>query len=132
MSEELKDILVVEDDLDIQEIEKLSLSSVGGYSTTICGSGAEALKLLEQQIPQLVLLDVAMPEMDGPTILKIMRLSPKLAKIPVIFLTAKVQTKEIEEYEKMGVLGIISKPFDPMTLSETILEMWKNHKSSNL
>ena len=123
--EELKRIMIVEDDEDIQEIVKLSLSLIGGFSVFGFTSGEDALNNVLKVKPQLILLDVMMPSMDGPTTLKKMKLMPEAAQIPVFFITAKVQPYEIESYEKMGVLGVISKPFDPMTLSQLVLQLWK-------
>jgi two-component system OmpR family response regulator len=125
---ELKKIMLVEDDTDIQEIAQLALCSIGGFSVTICSSGQEALQLVKNDKPQLILLDVMMPNMDGPEVLKHLRLIPEATAIPVIFMTAKVQQHEISLYKQMGVLEVISKPFDPMTLSETILKIWDKRK----
>lgn len=121
---ELKNIMLVEDDYDIQEIVKLSLSSIGNFNLSICSSGEEALKEVLKSKPQLILLDVMMPVMDGPTTLKNLRLMSEAASIPVVFITAKVQPYEIESYKTMGIVDVISKPFNPMTLSETVLKIW--------
>ncbi|MEI8365532.1 MAG: response regulator [Parachlamydiaceae bacterium] len=123
----LKKILLVEDDFDIQEIIKCTLSSIGGFSVDVCSSGEEALKKISHLKPQLILLDVMMPFMDGPTTLQHLKQMEEAASIPVIFITAKVQPHELASYEKMGVLGTISKPFDPMTLAEIVLQMWKKN-----
>ncbi len=125
MKEELKLIMVVEDDPDIQEIIELSLCSVGGFSVILCRSGEEALKQLAQITPQLILLDVMMPKMDGPSLLMQIRAMPKVNAIPVIFMTAKVQPSEVKSYIQMGVCDVISKPFDPMSLPATILKIWE-------
>jgi len=125
---ELTDILIVEDDPDIQCIIGIALKQVGGFQVQACSSGVEALEKLQSFVPQLVLLDVMMPGLDGPTTLAEMRQRPLLSKIPVIFLTAKALDQEIPEYRKQGVLGVIIKPFDPMTLSDTIRQLWHNHQ----
>lgn len=122
--ETLKTILLVEDDLDIQSIAKMALRQVGGFTIETCSSGAEALQKAPQFNPQLILLDVMMPLMDGPTTLVKIRENPSLANIPVIFLTAKAQAHEIEEYKKLGALDVIIKPFDPMKLASTVLSIW--------
>lgn len=125
MADVLKKIMFVEDDEDVREIANITLTSVGGFSVTMCASGAEALKKVLEAKPQLILLDVMMPGMDGPTTLKNLQLMPEVSQIPVIFITAKVQTREIVSYKEMGVLDVIAKPFDPMTLSEKVLEIWR-------
>jgi two-component system OmpR family response regulator len=122
----LENVMLVEDDVDIQEIAKLALGLVGGLSVTICSSGEEALQKVREAKPQLILLDVMMPNMDGPTTLKQLRLIPEASSIPVIFVTAKVQSHEVASYKKMGAADVISKPFDPMTLSENIRTIWGN------
>ncbi len=124
--EKLESILLVEDDTDIQEIARLALSSIGGFRVTVCSSGEEALQKVLHVKPQLILLDVMMPNMDGPTTLKNLKQIPDAGFIPVVFITAKIQENEVKSYKKMGVLDVIPKPFDPLTLSETVLEIWKN------
>lgn len=125
--EELKTIMLVEDDTDILEIVKACLTVVGGFSVVLCTSGEEALQKVSEEQPQLILLDVMMPNMDGLTTLNKLKQIPEAAYIPVIFMTSKVQTHEIEGYKKMGVLDVISKPFDPMSLAKTVLDIWRNN-----
>lgn len=125
---QLQKILVIEDNEDIQQIIDLALVVVGGFSIVICGSGNEGLKKALSFNPQLILIDVMMPEMDGPTTLKMLRNTPELAHIPIIFTTAKVQPSEVEEYIKLGAIGVISKPFDPIVLPSQILQIWNKQK----
>ncbi|GIV93259.1 MULTISPECIES: response regulator [Chloroflexus] len=120
----LQKILFIEDDPDIQMVAQLALEAVGGYAVQICSSGAEALATAEQFAPDLILLDVMMPGMDGPTTLKELRKRPALANTPVIFMTARVQRHEVEQYLALGAVDVISKPFDPMTLSEQVAAIW--------
>jgi len=120
-------ILYVEDEPDIREIAKLALETVGGFTTMPCASGQEALEVVASFGPDLILLDVMMPDMDGPTTLKLLRKIPEIANKPVIFMTAKVQPQEVEAYREMGALDVIPKPFDPMTLSEQIRTIWQQH-----
>lgn len=120
----LEKIMMVEDDLDIQTVAQLALETVGGFTVKICSSGQEALTNIEDFQPNLVLLDVMMPEMDGPTTLKKLRDTDVGQNIPVIFMTAKAQAHEVEHYKNLGALDVITKPFDPMTLSEQIKEIW--------
>ena len=118
-------ILYVEDEPDIQAVAKLALEQVGGYTLEVCNSGQEALDKAEQFLPHLILLDVMMPEMDGPTTLNKLRDIQGLQNIPAIFMTARVQPHEIEEYIALGAVDVIAKPFDPMTLSSQIREIWE-------
>jgi CheY-like chemotaxis protein len=122
---ELKTLLYVEDDPDIQEIAVLALGHVGGFSVTVASSGAEALALAPACAPDLILLDVMMPGMDGLATLERLRAAPENNSVPVIFMTAKVQDREIQSYRKAGAIGVIAKPFDPMTLAEQVREIWR-------
>jgi two-component system, OmpR family, response regulator len=124
----LNRILYVEDEPDIQAIAKIALESIGGFTVEACSSGQQAISVAESFRPDLILLDVMMPDMDGPSTLQALRKIQQTATTPVIFMTAKVQSQEITSYKKMGAIDIIPKPFDPMTLSQTINTLWnKNH-----
>lgn len=120
-------ILYVEDEEDIRSIAKIALEDIGGFTVEYCGSWAEVLKAIENFEPDLLLLDVMMPEMDGPTMLKELRKRPGFEKIPAIFITAKIQTDEIGEYKNLGVQNVIAKPFDPMRLSDTLKKTWEDY-----
>jgi two-component system OmpR family response regulator len=120
-------ILMVEDEPDIQAIAKLALEAVGGFTVTVCGSGSEALASGPAFAPDLVLLDVMMPGLDGPGTFQAMRHTPDLAEVPVVFMTAKVQPQEIETLRSLGALDVIAKPFDPLTLPSTIRHIWTEH-----
>ncbi|MBE9516821.1 MAG: response regulator, partial [Proteobacteria bacterium] len=98
--------------------------TVGGFTVRICSSGKEALESVRDFDPDLVLLDVMMPGMDGPTTLKAMKSTEGLTELPIIFVTAKVQPQEIAEYRKMGAIDVIPKPFDPMSLANSIRKVW--------
>lgn len=124
MKSVLQKILVVEDNVDIRTIVKFALEKIGGLTVCACASGDEALKNVAEFRPQLILLDVMMPDMDGPTVLKRLRAIPDSAGIPVVFLTAKTTAEEIQILRGLGALDIIAKPFDPMTLSGRVKELW--------
>jgi two-component system, OmpR family, response regulator len=124
---EIKKILMVEDDPDIQTVAEMSLQDVGGFSVRLCSSGLEALSVVGEFMPDLILLDVMMPEMDGPTTLSELRNRDQFKAIPVIFMTAKVQPQEVEAYLLLGAIGVIHKPFDPMLLPGEIREIWQHH-----
>jgi two-component system OmpR family response regulator len=108
-------VLFVDDDPDIRRIASMSLSVVGGYTVTTASSGAEALQSAERELPDVILLDVMMPGMDGLATLGQLRANERTASIPVIFMTAKVQKAEVEQYRAAGA-GFVAKPFDPMRL----------------
>ena len=124
-NQEMQRILYVEDEPDIQAVAKLALEQVGRFTLEVCSSGQEALDKAEKFSPQLMLLDVMMPEMDGPTTLKKLREIAGLEDVPAIFMTARVQPRELQEYMDMGAADVIAKPFDPMTLSNQIRAIWK-------
>ena len=125
MSRELKRILYVEDEANIRTIAVTVLEAVGGFEVVACSSGKEALAAAPGANADLILLDVMMPEMDGPATLAALRAIPQTAQTPAIFMTAKVQQSEILHYKSMGALEVIAKPFDPMTLSAQIVEIWQ-------
>ncbi|KPK38439.1 MAG: chemotaxis protein CheY [Gammaproteobacteria bacterium SG8_47] len=121
----LERILYVEDEPDIQAVARLALEHVGGFKVDVCSSGPEALERVRELRPDLILLDVMMPGMDGPTTLRALREIHDVGAIPVIFVTAKVQSHEVAEYKQLGALDVIAKPFDPMTLSDAVREIWR-------
>ena len=118
-------VLYVEDDPDIQIVAQMALELVGGLSLRICSSGQEALAAAADCRPDLLLLDVMMPGMDGPSALAELRKLPNTATTPAIFMTAKVQAAEVAHYKSLGALGVIAKPFDPMELSQQVRTMWE-------
>ena len=112
----IRKVLLVDDEDDIRTIGQLSLARVGGWETVLAASGAEALAKAAAEKPDLILLDVMMPGMDGPTTFGQLRAQPATAATPVIFMTAKVQKQEVARYLELGAVGVIAKPFDPMAL----------------
>jgi len=120
-------ILYVDDDKDIRHIVKLSLALDPLIELRLCADGAEALEAAADDPwrPDLVMLDVMMPGMDGPSILARMRADDALKHIPVIFMTAKVQPGEIEAYKALGAIGVIPKPFSPVDMPAEIGRLWK-------
>jgi len=117
-------VLYVEDDPDIRAVAQIALEIVGGLELCMCSSGTEALQAAENFRPDLLLLDVMMPGMDGPTTLAHLRQLAQTASTPVIFMTAKVQASEIDFYRSLGALGVIAKPFDPMSLAAQVRQLW--------
>ena len=123
----LERIMHIEDDPAIQEVARVALEVVGGFTVRSCDSGAAGVAAADSFAPQLVLLDVMMPGMDGPQTLAELRKLPVMKDVPVVFMTAKAQTQEVTAYRALGAAGVIIKPFDPMTLSEQIRAIWEQH-----
>ena len=121
----LQRILYVEDEPDIQAVARLALEMVGGFAVKICSSGEEAIREAEAFAPDLLLLDVMMPGMDGPSTLAALRAKPAMVKVPAIFMTAKVQPAEVAYFKSLGAIDVIPKPFDPMTLANQIKSSWE-------
>jgi CheY-like chemotaxis protein len=113
-------ILHVDDEPDIREVVELSLGVDPAFTTRSCGSGKEALTVAAEWQPDIILLDVMMPVMDGPATLVQLRENARTADIPVIFMTARAQAREVDRFRSFGAVGIIPKPFDPMTLAASV------------
>lgn len=113
-------VLIVDDDDDIRTIAALALRTVGKMTVSMARSASDAIELLKVQQPDLVLLDVMMPGMDGTSFFASLKKQPDLAHIPVVFMTARAHGGEIERYLAMGAAGFVAKPFDPMTLAERL------------
>jgi CheY-like chemotaxis protein len=113
-------ILHVDDEPDIREVVELSLGLDSIFDTRGCGSGKEALVVAADWQPDIVLLDVMMPVMDGPETLVQLRENARTAGIPVIFMTARAQAREADRFRSLGAVGVIPKPFDPMTLGASV------------
>jgi CheY-like chemotaxis protein len=121
---ELPRILHVEDDEDIREIVMFALESIGGMDVKQSASGRDALVLAPQMQPDIFLLDYMMPGMNGEETLQALRDMPLFAETPAIFMTAKAQHAEVGKLMRLGAIGVIVKPFNPMTLCEDILSLW--------
>lgn len=118
--EELRSVLLVDDDADIRTIAELSLARVGGLETRLAGSGHEGVALASTEQPDVILLDMMMPDLDGLATLELLRADPATSSIPVIFMTAKVQQRDIGDYRDAGAVGVIAKPFDPLALADEV------------
>ncbi|MCZ8255431.1 MAG: response regulator [Polaromonas sp.] len=130
MTTPLTRILYVEDEPDIRVVAQMALEAVGGFTVIACASGQEALNAAPGAGADLLLLDVMMPGMDGPSTLKGLRELPATANTPVIFMTAKVQAAEVAVYKGLGALEVIPKPFDPMELSAQIQRIWAEQSAA--
>ena len=124
---ELRKVLYVEDEPDIQAVARIALETVGGLEVAVCSNGQEALDRAAAFDPDLILLDVMMPGLDGPDTLMALRKLPGFGAKPVIFMTAKVMEAEVQRYHDLGAIGVIAKPFDPMSLAERVRALWNGH-----
>lgn len=119
----LRKILLIDDDDDIREVAELAFESEGGFEILTASGGRIGIETARRERPDVVLLDVMMPGLDGPSTLALLQESPETSGIPVIFLTAKVQAADKRNLLALGARGIIAKPFDPLQLPATVLEM---------
>jgi CheY-like chemotaxis protein len=122
---QLQRVMCVEDDPDIRMILEFSLAAVGGYFMCMCSGGQAALEQAPLFLPDMILLDVMMPDMSGPETLAALRQQPGMKGVPVVFITAKAMPDELEALLEHGAAGVIIKPFDPMTLPEDIRIYWE-------
>ena len=113
-------VMYVDDEPDIRTIVEFALEDEPGMALQICSSGAQALEAALQFLPDIVLLDVMMPGMDGPTTLQHLKVLPELANTRFAFVTAKVQPQEVAQFKAMGATAVIAKPFDPMALADQV------------
>jgi CheY-like chemotaxis protein len=116
-------ILYVDDEDDIREVARISLELEPEFEVRTCASGRQALNEAASWQPDLILLDVMMPEMDGPETLQRLVASPDTTSIPVVFITARTQAHEVQRYLALGAAGTIAKPFDPMALAGDVRKL---------
>jgi two-component system OmpR family response regulator len=126
MARTLTKILYAEDDADIRKIAVMALEVIGGLTVETCESGAQVVEIARRFQPDLILLDVMMPNVDGPTALAALQKIPELSSIPVAFITAKVMREEVASFLKLGAIAVIGKPFDPQELTQKIIDIWEN------
>jgi two-component system OmpR family response regulator len=127
MSGELKKVLYIDDEQDILDIVQMCLETIGNLEVTTSTNSKDALSLMNEVRPDLVMLDVMMPESDGPSVLNEIRKHKEFEDIPILFVTARVQTEDIDNYKKLGAASVISKPFDPMEISNEVQEAWREY-----
>ncbi|MDX1677343.1 response regulator [Arsukibacterium sp.] len=126
----LQRVMHVEDDESIRTVAEIALTDVAGFTLLSCDSGQSALAQAEAFAPQLILLDVMMPQMDGLQTLAALRQLPSLRTTPVVFMTAKIQQAEKQRYLDVGAIGIIEKPFEPMLLGDMLSELYQQSIAS--
>jgi two-component system, OmpR family, response regulator len=119
----IEKVMMVDDDASIRKVAEICLSRVGKWQVEMVDSGTKALEAASRFKPDVILLDVMMPGMDGTETFKALKGNEATACTPIIFMTAKVQKQEVESYERLGAAGVITKPFDPMTLPDEIRSM---------
>jgi CheY-like chemotaxis protein len=119
----MRRVLIIDDEDDIREVAALSLEATADWEIFTASSGKEGIRVAAAEKPDAILMDVMMPEMDGPTTFKQMQLIPALAGIPVVLLTAKVQGVDQRRFAGLGVAAVLFKPFDPLTLAAQISEV---------
>ncbi len=121
----LQHVACVDDDADILQITKFALEEIGGLNVTAFEGAHAALAGMATAQPDLIVMDVMMPEIDGPTALKQLKRMEEVAHIPVVFMTARVQPHELRDYMALGAAGVISKPYDPVTLTQQLVDIWR-------
>lgn len=125
MSDALTRVVYVEDEPDIQAIVRIALEAIGGMQVAVFSSGQEAIARAAEVQPQLLVLDVMMPGLDGPGTLRLLREQSALRDVPAIFMTAKAQPQEIAALQQQGAIAVVSKPFDPMQLAAELRRHWQ-------
>lgn len=113
-------VLLVDDESDIREVAQVSLEMVAGWDVHTAADGSEGLAAAVAHHPDAILLDVMMPDMDGPSVFEKLQQQEGTRDIPVVLLTAKTQSADRERFVKLGVAGVLTKPFDPMSLADDI------------
>ena len=116
----ISSVLLVDDDDDLRLIGRMALADVGGWEAWLASSGPEAVSLAKAHVPDVILLDMMMPDMDGQAVFEQLRADDATSRIPVIFMTAKVAEHEVAEYLELGAVGVIGKPFDPLSLADQV------------
>jgi two-component system OmpR family response regulator len=117
-------ICYVEDDEDIQRIVRMSLERVGKMTVAVVSDPTQAIQVISEFRPDLVMLDWMMPVMDGPTLFRQMKLRPETSALPVVFITAKAGQRDLDELKALGAVGTISKPFSPKDLPDQLRAIW--------
>jgi two-component system OmpR family response regulator len=128
LAKPLEKVLYVEDEADIRAVAEIALAQLGGLEVQTCTNGLEAPDAVKRFLPDLVLLDVMMPGMDGVATLAALRADPAVPRVPVAFMTARTLPDEIANYLRLGAIGVIGKPFDPLKLAGEVRALWLKHQ----
>ncbi len=118
-------ILIIDDEEDTRSIASMSLGLLGGADVIEAASGKEGLVKAAEELPDVIILDLMMPEMDGAQTLTNLRKNPITENIPVIFLTVKGMFEEFDKLKELGALAVLTKPFDPTLLTNQIIDILK-------
>ncbi len=118
-----KRILIIDDEADIREATQMCLEIMGEWEVFVASSGYEGISKAATEKPDIILLDIMMPGMDGLTTFKLLRENASTAQIPIIFLTAKAQSNEQREFKQLDIAAVITKPYDPYSLSDQIVDV---------
>jgi CheY-like chemotaxis protein len=121
----LRTVLYVDDEPDIREIVEMSLGLIAGLNVLTRPSGEEALEDFDEIAPDMLLIDVMMPGLDGPATVAKLRERPRWANLPFVFMTAKAMPQEVARFKEMGAVEVIAKPFDPMELGRKVVAIWE-------
>ncbi|HEV2500569.1 MAG TPA: response regulator [Terriglobia bacterium] len=126
-------ILLIDDEPAIVEVTRATLEILAGWAVIAASSGSEGVALAAAEQPDAILLDVMMPDMDGPRTLKDLQAGARTGDIPVVFLTAKVQAADIRRFRNLGAAGVIAKPFDPLRLASEVSSIlgWKTERGKS-
>jgi CheY-like chemotaxis protein len=126
----LRSVLIVEDEEDIIEILKIAIEFESNIQLSFAKDGKEGLKMANIEKPDMILLDVLMPGMNGLELIDELKVNAILKEIPIVFLTSRVQRSEILEYKKRGAIGVIEKPFAPLEIVSRIYSFWEENEKS--
>ncbi len=118
----VKRVLIIDDEDDIREVAQTSLEIMGGWNVSTAASSSEGITIAETEQPDVILLDVMMPDMDGPATFQRLQANPATAQIPVILLTAKAQASDQRYFADLGVTAVLTKPFNSVTVAEQVAE----------
>lgn len=119
--------MYVDDDPDLRYIVAMGLEVGGGYTVKVCASGSKAIEELPVFQPDLLILDVVMPEMTGPKTVEVIKKTPGVPEVPLVFMTSKVNPNEIKQYRELGAIGVIRKPMNPMNIAGQVQTIWQKH-----
>ncbi len=118
-----KRVLIIDDEESIQTVVQFGIRMAAGWQVLTASSGPQGIQTAQTEQPDVILLDVMMPEMDGIATFKLLQSHPQTEQIPVIFLTAKAQTSEKRQFNDLGVSGVITKPFNSLDLPDQIVKI---------
>ena len=127
----LRRIIFIDDEPDILQIASLCLESVGKIKVSARATARGLNDFVDRIQPDMILLDVMMPEIDGPAAMRDLRKDARFDHIPVVFMTARIQPEEVREYMDMGAIGVVAKPFDPMGISNELKKLWSDNLSAS-